>query len=157
MLSKCQKEYDRKLVNPDGALVYLKLRSKSVGREASIRYAARIPCRYDSTQLRRGPSRNNALNLTVAADHRGRVIEKGWGFGQPDYELGREYKLPKLESDSRSLNFQKLERHLIDQREKRRVVFKEAAKELEKVFQNEFEVPLRRLPAVEQYEEVPSI
>lgn len=105
----CKKLLPKKNPSPQSALLYLKLRSKSVSKKQSLRFAVKQRCRSDVTQKYQGPANNKILKLK-SQRKKDFFTNKGWKMGNLELDLGPKYQLDSPRNDHNEEEIRKLNR-----------------------------------------------
>ena len=157
MSNHCQKVVDLKTVNHEGALLYLRLRDASCPKDASMRFAARIRCKSDTSIQSEGPT-GSRFKLRVkpeCLEHRERV--RGWVQGNLSYDLGREHNKVVIQEENEFSNLKRLETHLEKMKEKKSKRYAKNIENLQEFFSLELKSNLKGSSGEKLYEEVDSV
>ena|SRR3990167_4456739 len=157
MSAHCQKVLNLNMVNPQGALMFLKLREHSLPRGSSVRTAARLHCRSDT-------SRNEYVHPTAdvrfpieSSKFENRDITKGWVSGNLTFDLGSRHNKAVVKEESEFSNLYKIERHLAKVKEKKEKKHDQNMGNLREFLESQVESKLKGRSGLELLQEVGSI
>jgi len=155
MAATCFRSLATVPINPDGALIYLKLRAEECPKTDALRFARRLRCRSDTTKLTDGPISFDCCFPVKPTEHKKIVnYDRGWVKGNLSYQLGVEYEKVIEEQEAEMSNLKRLETHLEKMVARKQKKFKKNIANFKEFFEKETAKRLEGLQGVELYEEV---
>lgn len=143
MSNHCQKVLDLKSVNHEGALLYLRLRDAECQKDGSMRFAARVRCKSDTSVVSDGPAASR-FKLKVKPEclqHRERV--RGWVQGNLSYDLGKRHNKVVVPEENEFSNLRRLEVHLEKMKDKKEKRYVKNVENLQEFFSSELKSELK--------------
>lgn len=154
MTTHCQKVLNLNMVNPQGALMYLKLRENSLPQYSASRTAARLHCRSDTsraeyvhpfTGVRFGVDKDALEN---------REVTRGWVAGNLTFDLGADHNKAVIKGESEFSNLYKIEKHLAIVKEKKEKKFEQNMSNLREFLESQVQSKLKGRSGLELLQEV---